>query len=381
MQCLIQRRHTAVLIDVPAPWPRQQARCTCWRRGAPGVQASMSLAGPAGDADANQTVSSSPVQVARTKRQLWMAAIKPPMYSVGIVPVLVGAASAFYAHGAICWPKCAGLVAGAICIIAWLNLSNDAFDATTGVDVHKAESVVNLTGNRNGVLLLAKLFLVAGMALLGTNINAAAYNTVLQMLGLAIACGYIYQGPPLRLSYKGVGEPLCFVAFGPLATTAFHLAQSPATISTSLSAAASSSSIVSILQSDALLAMLGVLVGITTTVILFCSHWHQIEGDIKAGKMSPLVRLGTAKACEVLVAATAAPYMIALAAAIAGICPTPLLLCLLLSLPSAKTLVDFAYTNHAVPAKIAPLKKFGVKWHSAVGLCLAAGLLLSKYST
>eukprot|EP00879_Flechtneria_rotunda_P010519 GHRR01010996.1.p1 GENE.GHRR01010996.1~~GHRR01010996.1.p1 ORF type:complete len:144 (-),score=28.36 GHRR01010996.1:307-738(-) len=45
--------------------------------------------------------------------------------------------------------------------------------------------------------------------------------------------------------------------------------------------------------------MLGVLVGITTTVILFCSHWHQIEGDIKAGKMSPLVRLGTAKACEV----------------------------------------------------------------------------------
>jgi 1,4-dihydroxy-2-naphthoate octaprenyltransferase len=45
--------------------------------------------------------------------------------------------------------------------------------------------------------------------------------------------------------------------------------------------------------------LLSVMVGITTTVILFCSHWHQIQGDIAAGKMSPLVRLGTSNACKV----------------------------------------------------------------------------------
>lgn len=45
------------------------------------------------------------------------------------------------------------------------------------------------------------------------------------MLGVAVAMGYLYQGPPFRLSYKGLGEPLCFVAFGPLATTAFYLTQ------------------------------------------------------------------------------------------------------------------------------------------------------------
>lgn len=28
-----------------------------------------------------------------------------------------------------------------------------------------------------------------------------------------------------RLSYKGLGEPLCFLAFGPLATSAFYVAQ------------------------------------------------------------------------------------------------------------------------------------------------------------
>ena len=39
--------------------------------------------------------------------------------------------------------------------------------------------------------------------------------------------------------------------------------------------------------------------GLTTTSILFCSHFHQIEGDIAARKMSPLVRLGTRHGYEV----------------------------------------------------------------------------------
>lgn len=33
------------------------------------------------------------------------------------------------------------------------------------------------------------------------------------------------QCPPFRLSYQGLGEPLCFAAFGPFATTAFYLLQ------------------------------------------------------------------------------------------------------------------------------------------------------------
>jgi 1,4-dihydroxy-2-naphthoate octaprenyltransferase len=68
------------------------------------------------------------------------------------------------------------------------------------VDVHKAESVVNLTGNRNGVLLLSKLFLLAGVGLLGSGIAEAAAvdSRVPAMLAAAIVCGYVYQGPPFR---------------------------------------------------------------------------------------------------------------------------------------------------------------------------------------
>lgn len=60
-----------------------------------------------------------------------------------------------------------------------------------------------------------------------------------------------------------------------------------------------------------------------------------------------------------------------------GILPVTLLACLAASLPAAKQLLDFAFDNHTVAAKIAPLKKYGVKWHVAVGFSLVAGLSFS----
>lgn len=36
-----------------------------------------------------------------------------------------------------------------------------------------------------------------------------------------------------------------------------------------------------------------IVIGLTTASILFCSHFHQMSGDKAAGKMSPIVRLGS----------------------------------------------------------------------------------------
>ena len=54
-----------------------------------------------------------------------------------------------------------------------MGFSNDAFDAVTGIDESKAESVVNLTGNRTGVLLLANAFLLAAVAVLSSVASSA----------------------------------------------------------------------------------------------------------------------------------------------------------------------------------------------------------------
>ncbi|GBF97481.1 hypothetical protein Rsub_10404 [Raphidocelis subcapitata] len=291
------------------------------------------------------------------RRRLWMLAIKPPMYSVGVVPVLVGAAAAFGETGALAWGRCAGLVAGAICVIAWLNLSNDAFDATTGVDKSKAESVVNLTGNRTAVLAAAKAFLAAGLWLLGAYVGAANdWRTRSAQL------------TALQLSYKGLGEPLCFVAFGPLATPAFYLALSAPPAAAATAAATAAAGV------PAAVWVASVVVGLTTAVILFCSHFHQIEGDIAAGKRSPLVRLGAARGVRVLALAVAATYAAAAAGAASGALPPLALLCALASAPAARALVRFADENYSVPERVAPLKRYAIKWHVAVAAALVVGL-------
>ena len=46
-------------------------------------------------------------------------------------------------------------------------------------------------------------------------------------------------------------------------------------------------------MAQARLAACSALIGLTTAAILLCSHFHSIDTDKAAKKMSPLVRLGT----------------------------------------------------------------------------------------
>jgi len=183
-------------------------------------------------------VTSAPLPVSNAS--LWWRALKLPMYSVAIAPLTVAASLCHHWYGCINVPQCGALAAGACLIIAWLNLSNDAWDAATGVDANgsggKAESVVRLLGG--GAAAVSKVHVAAvtclvfgAAALLKAAVTTAAAATgtnlagsVGAMLAAAIALGHAYQGPPFRLSYKGLGEPICFTAFGPLAVGAFYLA-------------------------------------------------------------------------------------------------------------------------------------------------------------
>lgn len=76
----------------------------------------------------------------------------------------------------------------------------------------------------------------------------------------------------------GAGEPLCFIAFGPLATIAYYLSMC--------------ANRVALASIPPAVWICSAAVGITTTIVLFCSHFHQYEGDKTAGKLSPVVRLG-----------------------------------------------------------------------------------------
>ncbi|MBI1243029.1 2-carboxy-1,4-naphthoquinone phytyltransferase [Umezakia ovalisporum] len=293
-------------------------------------------------------------QVANPKIKLWIAAIKPPMYSVAIMPIWVGTAVAFAETRNFNLGIFSTFIAAAILILAWENISNDVFDSETGIDKNKHHSLVNLTGNKLLIFWLGNLCLAAG--LLGI-IAIGIWQNDPTVIGLILLCcllGYTYQGPPFRLGYQGLGEIICFFAFGPLAMAAGYYSQTQSWSTTSLAAS--------------------VIVGIATSLILFCSHFHQVKDDIAAGKRSPVVRLGTAKAAQVLYWFTGSIYPLILLFVLWGIFPVWTLMSWL-SLPYAFQLCRHVQQNHHLPEKVSNCKFIAVNLHFFCCLLLGLGFI------
>ena len=301
----------------------------------------------------NNTISLNPAQ-----KQLWLAALKPPMYSVAVIPIFVGTATAFAQTDRFDWPIFAIFLISAILIIAWLNLSNDVFDADTGIDKNKAHSIVNLTGNRLLIFWISNLFLVLG--LLGM-VSISWFQQdfmVLELILLACALGYSYQGPPFRLGYQGLGELICFITFGPCAIAAVYYSQ--------------------VQSFNVNLLAPAVIIGISTSLILFCSHFHQIEDDLAAGKRSPIVRLGTARGSTVLTFGVISLYVFTVIFILLEIAPWASSL-LFLSLPLGLKLINYVRQYHDQPIPISSSKFIALKLHFVSGILLSLGYILSVY--
>jgi 2-carboxy-1,4-naphthoquinone phytyltransferase len=290
--------------------------------------------------------------IAQPKSKLWLAAIKPPMYTVAIIPITVGSAVAYAQTKSIDLNIFRTFLLSAIAIIAWINISNDVYDSDTGIDINKAESVVNLTGNRNLMFWLGNLFLSLGIGGIATIAWWQQDITVIEIVGLACFLGYTYQGPPFRLGYQGLGEIICTICFGPLALSAAYYSQTQSWSIANLTAS--------------------IIIGISTSSILFCSHFHQVKDDLAAGKLSPIVRMGTKVGASVLKWSTASIYLLTVIGVVSHLFPVATLL-VFLSLPLAFKLTNFVSVNHDRPAIVRTCKYLAVRLHFVSGLLFALG--------
>jgi len=299
---------------------------------------------------------------AARRRQLWKAAIKWPMYSVAVMPVLLAGGWWLGRSGQLRWGPWLGFVLAAVLLLAWENLSNDVFDHDTGIDAAgKPHSVVQLTGRRSRVAGWANGALLLGLVLMAL-VAWLSSPAVLALVLLCCGIGYVYQGPPFRLGYHGMGEPLCWLAFGPVATAAALLALSPAPLAIPWAAALE----------------LGSGPALATTLVLFCSHFHQVDDDAAHGKRSPVVRLGTGTAAGLIPWFVALTLALELLPVLQGLWP-PTALLAWLGLPPGLALVRLLARHHDEPERIAGSKFLALKFQTFNGLGLAAGLALGHW--
>jgi 1,4-dihydroxy-2-naphthoate octaprenyltransferase len=290
----------------------------------------------------------------KPSRKLWMAAIKLPMYSVAIIPIATGTAVAYRNTGAINWSIFLTFLFSAVLILIWENLCNDVFDSETGIDVNKAHSVVNLTGKKNLIFAIANFCLLLGIS--GVLAISWIQQDLVVVGTIAICCflGYVYQGPPFRLGYQGWGEVLCFFAFGPLGVSAAYYSQTKSWSVGSISAA--------------------IIVGIITSLILFCSHFNQVADDLAAGKKSPVVRLGTRRSAQLLPWLCGVVYAITFTAIAFNFFPIWTAI-ILISLPTAWKLCTFIGENHDRAELLLNCRFIAVSLHFIVGSCLGISLI------
>jgi 1,4-dihydroxy-2-naphthoate octaprenyltransferase len=293
---------------------------------------------------------------APTQSKLWLAAIKPPMYSVAIMPIALGTAIAYSETHTLNGLVFLTFLVSAILILAWENFSNDVFDAETGIDQNKPHSLVNLTGNKPLIFWLANLLLGCGIAGIGA---IAWWQKDWIVLGLILLCcglGYVYQGPPFRWGYQGLGEILCFCCFGPLGVSAAYYSQTQFWSALSLAAS--------------------VILGISTTVILYCSHFHQVKDDLAAGKRSPIVRLGTARGAQLLPWFCGSVLGLTTLGVAIGWFPITTLI-VWASLPPALKLCRHVGQHHDQPELVKNCKFIAVAFHFWSGLLLCLGFVVS----
>src|SRR6218665_1161917 len=279
------------------------------------------------------------VEAPRPTLKTWLMAARPKTLTAALVPVMVGTALA-YGLGVGRWLPAFAALVGAMLIQVGTNLTNDYFDFKKGADT--AERLGPKRVTQSG-LISPETVLASALACFGLAVLTGIYLVVvggwpIVAIGVAsVLAGYAYTGGPFPLAYHGLGDVFVFIFFGLVAV-------SPAAWGAAIP------------------------VGAIGTALLVVNNLRDASTDVKAGKRTLVVRLGTA--------AGKAEYVLLLALAFA----TPLAMWAL-GLASAWVLLALLSAPLAVPLLRQVLGQQGAALNPALGgtarLQLVFGVLFS----
>jgi 1,4-dihydroxy-2-naphthoate octaprenyltransferase len=201
--------------------------------------------------------------------------------------------------GRIFWGWAAATVLGIFFLEAAKNASGELFDFDSGADlaVTPKDRSPFSGGKRvlvDGLLTRAQTAVIAGIfyllgCLAGLLVVGVREPRVLFIGAIGVGLAFFYHAPPLRLSYRGLGELAVAVAYGPLIACGAYLVQRGTVSAT------------------AVLASLPL--GLLIAAFLWINEFPDCEADRSAGKRTLVVRLGRPAASKafafILVAAFA----------------------------------------------------------------------------
>jgi 1,4-dihydroxy-2-naphthoate octaprenyltransferase len=227
-------------------------------------------------------------------RRRWVGFVRlaDPRISLASVAAMVLGAAVAARRGSLEWGWLLLTALGVLSIEAAKNASGELFDFASGVDqAVRPEDRSPFSGGKrvlvDGLLTrretaaIAVAAYAAGIAA-GVAIAVCRQPGVLLLGLIGVGLAYFYHAPPLRLSYRGLGEAAVALVYGPLLAVGTVLVQRGE------------------VTRDAMLLSipLGVLIG----AFLWINEFPDYEADRACGKRTLVTRLGRREASRVFTA-------------------------------------------------------------------------------
>ncbi len=191
-------------------------------------------------------------------------------------------------------------VGGIFCIEVAKNASGEVFDFRSGVDGAVApEDRSPFSGGKrvlvDGLLSVRQTWTIAAVSYwlgiaAGLVIASCRERSILWLGLLGVPLAFFYHAPPLKLSYRGLGEAAVALCYGPLIVSGTYFVQR------------GSLSIPAVLVSIPL--------GLLIAAFLWINEFPDERADRSAGKRTLVVRLGLAGAARVFTALAAAAFVL-----------------------------------------------------------------------
>lgn len=209
--------------------------------------------------------------------------LRLPFLTVTIGAVFLGTSFAWWdAHHFSLWRFLLVFLGSCFFHIA-CNVANDYFDFKSGNDARNINALVPFSGGsrmildgwvRPGEALTVSIIFAALGSAIGLYLNAVSHGNIILVIGVtALLFIYGYNGFPLRLVDKGLGEIAIFLAWGPLIVLGSYYTQAQAL-----------SSIWPLIVS--------IPSGLLTTLVLLINEFADREADEASGRKTWVILFG-----------------------------------------------------------------------------------------
>lgn len=298
------------------------------------------------------------------KLKLYLIELRAPFFTASVIPVLLGAATAYRKTGVLDFPLFLITLIWGVLIHAGANVANDYFDFKSGNDDANKEFVSPFTGGsrliQNKLLspeeVKLEFIILLLLAACITVFLAFKFGLLIFISGaIGIFSAYFYIAPPVSFANRGIGELIVGLNLGFILCAASYYVQ------------AGILDIIPILAS--------IPVAFLIVAVLYINQFPDYKADKEAGKNNIVVRLGRKKAAAGYVFLMISAYFFIILFVLLKVMPL-ISSAALLTFPLVLKSINTLRKNYDNPQGLAEACGLTIILHLTVGLLISASYFI-----